>query len=561
MEDTPERTRLVDYEILELATLFRAGHTTSVEVTQEYLRRIDEFNGPFETYDENGGYNAFVRVDHDAALQQATDADARLRDDPQAPLLCGIPVGAKDSIAIQGMEAKNGTHLFDGNLADKDAAAVAALRSDGAVVLGHTIASEFSTHTTGTFAGNAWDPRYIPGGSSQGSGVAPIARLAAAAIGVETGGSIVTPAACNGVSAIKPTLGLVSESGVMQGSPGMDVAGPMARSMRDASLLLNAMTRFDQRNNPATLGPAPTYPLKPQEAGEPLAGLHIGIPQSDWMGGTSVGPGRRPPADTYDTDYRTAFERCKEELRALGAEVYEFEGLDLSDPDHDPFSNGELQEIDGMLFTAALANRGLNQRRLRQLEAVRAFAETRPNGQELIYKYAIDFLIPRYAQLSFATQLASERRRRLLCDGYQAALEQADVDFMLVLPLGAHIPVRFQPENPNYEPSHTNQRAFYSHPNLMGWPMVTFPIGLGNSLPLPITAAFWGPRFSEPLLTQATIDYQHHYPDYHHLAPPDPLFGPATKRPPQQPRVGPLTSMTTADPLGWELTTMAAMLQ
>ncbi|WP_240998312.1 amidase family protein, partial [Pseudomonas viridiflava] len=98
------------------------------------------------------------------------------------------------------------------------------------IILGHTICSELSTHTVGQFAGYAWDPERVPGGSSQGSGVAPMARLCAAALGEETAGSIIIPAAANGASAIKPSLGLVSGAGVMPLRTGWDVVGPMARS-------------------------------------------------------------------------------------------------------------------------------------------------------------------------------------------------------------------------------------------------------------------------------------------------------------------------------------------
>lgn len=552
LDEFPTRERLVDHEIVELALLLRAGHTTAVELTRAYLDRIDRLNGPFETYDSNGGYNAFVRVDADEALRQARRADERLRADPEAPLLCGIPLGVKETIAIRGLESKNGTHLFDGNLSQSDATVIAALRQQGVVLLGHTIASELSSHTTGTFAGNAWDPRYIPGGSSQGSGVAPMARLAAAAIGVETGGSIVIPAACNGLSAIKPTLGLVSEHGVMQNSPGLDVIGPMARSVRDASLLLGAMSRFDQGNNPATCDPLPAYPLSPQMGDRPLAGVRIGIPQSDWMSGTAVAPGEWPPADTYAAEYRAAFERFKEELRSLGGVIVEFDGLNLAIPDNDPFSYEVLQDIDGLRVTGAMANRGVNIRRLRYLEAIRAFAQTRPDGDELMRRYVVDFLIPRFEQITFATYLGGEQRRQRLRDAYQRTLQAAGIDFMLVLPLGAPVPPRFREDEPGYEPSHTNQRSFYSHPNLMGWPMVTLPIGLGTNPALPITAAFWGPQFSEPQLIQAAIDYQARFPAHHQRLPPDPVFGPETRRPTHNPRVARLTSQNTADPLALE---------
>ncbi|RMU68013.1 Amidase [Pseudomonas syringae pv. aptata] len=173
------RERIVDYEIVELAALLREGNPqrlTAEQVLVEYWSRITRFNGPQETYGDNGKYNAFVRLeDFSTLLEQARLADQWLTtpDDQRgpAPPLCGIPFGIKDSFAIQGLESKNGTQAFSGNLALRDATCVARLRAQGALIIGHTICSELSTHTVGQFAGNAWDPIRTPGGSSQGSGV------------------------------------------------------------------------------------------------------------------------------------------------------------------------------------------------------------------------------------------------------------------------------------------------------------------------------------------------------------------------------------------------------
>ena len=127
VHDIPRRSRIVDYEIAELIVLLRANKLTSVELTRAYLDRIDRLNGPFETYGDNGGYNAFVRVDRVGALAQAAAADKLLRKGSRtsAPPLCGIPFGIKDSVGVRGLEAKNGTHAYDGNVAYRDSTVVA----------------------------------------------------------------------------------------------------------------------------------------------------------------------------------------------------------------------------------------------------------------------------------------------------------------------------------------------------------------------------------------------------------------------------------------------------
>ncbi|MFC0507677.1 amidase [Micromonospora costi] len=520
----PRRSRLVDYEVSELIVLLRARKVTSVELTEAYLDRIARLNGPFEVYGDNGGYNAFVRIDRDGALAQAAAADRRLRTDRKAPPLCGIPFGIKDSIAVKGLEAKNGTHAYDGNLSHRDATLVARLRDQGAVIIGHTIASAFSGTIAGTFAGNAWNPRFIPGGSSQGSGVATVARLAAATIGEETGGSIIMPSAANGASAIKPSLGLVSTGGVMPLSPGYDVVGPIARSIRDASLVLAAVLGPDPAPDPLTLSaphPFPALPLAARDGRRPLTGTTIGIPQTDWMtrGGTGVAP-----AETYDGDYLAAFERFKAELVALGATVKEFPGLDVTVPENDPYfrTNERLPLPDGSVVSPATAVLNPNRYEIRYWQAVQAFAESHPANAEALTRQFGDLARATAAAGAIPTAVRDEgeRRRRTLQANYQRALDEAGVDFMLVLPIGAQIGPRFGGTQLR------NYRSFYQLPNALTWPMVTFPIGYDSTEGLPINAAFWGPRFSEPALIQAALDYQDRHPQHHRAAPPDPVFPP-----------------------------------
>ncbi|WP_047233400.1 hypothetical protein [Cellulosimicrobium funkei] len=114
-----------------------------------------------------------------------------------------------------------------------------------------------------------------------------------------------------------------------------------------------------------------------------------------------------------------------------------------------------------------------------------------------------------------------ENRRRTLQANYAAALDAAVIDFMLVLPIGAQVGPRFGGGGLR------NYRTFYQLPNALTWPMVTFPIGHDAGVGLPINAAFWGRRFSEPALIQAALDFQAAYPEYHEAAPPDPTFAPA----------------------------------
>ncbi|MDX8153353.1 amidase [Patulibacter brassicae] len=527
---------LVDLEINELAALLQAGDITSVELTNAYLDRIDRYNGDFEVYMDNDGYNAFVRVDRSKALAEARAADERLAaarsGGPAVSPLCGVPIGVKDSIGLEGRPAQNGAYAFKGNVGTADGPAMAKLRAAGVVFLGHTICSAFSGSITGTFAGNAWNKDYFPGGSSQGSGVAPIARLSAAAIGEETGGSIIFPSSANGASGIKPSLGLVSSAGVMPLTPGHDVIGPISRSMRDSALLLNEMMGPDPENDQQTLSaplPLAPIPAAPRGGPKPLAGITIGVPQTDWLTGTG-GAGTSPQA-LYAADNLAVFNRVRSELQALGARVIDFPGLDMRDATLNTyFSSADvLERVDGANVSPSSAVRYSNLYEIGYADAVRQFAAGRLQSQadKLLAQYGrtangettFENATRLYGGVSSGARREGERRRRQTAANYAAALDAFDVDFMLVMNFGTKITKR------GASTTGLRYRTYYQVPNALGWPMISFPAGFGTDADgLPISVQFWGTRFSDGEIVQAAIDYQAAYPQYHRTLPPDPAI-------------------------------------
>lgn len=566
VEERLKTVRIVDLEILELAALLQAGELSAVELTELYLARIDELNGPFETYDDNGAYGAFIRIDRGDALAGARAADERLakaRDGgPAAPYLCGIPIGVKDSIGLKGRAAQNGTTAFAGNVGLEDPPAMARLRADGVVFLGHTVCSEFSSSIAGTFAGNAWNHRYVPGGSSQGSGVAPIARLAAAAIGEETGGSIIMPASANGASAIKPALGTASVAGVMPLSPGVDVIGPIGRSVRDASLILNAMAGPDPTNDPQTLSSPVTsaLPLTPRSGSRPLAGLTIGVPQTDWMTSSSTAS----PQSQYSAENLAVFNRVRNELQALGATVKDFRGLNMrlvAENPYSPTTGAEtLEVVDGTNITPSTAVVSSNRADTRYVEAIADFAKDVPFAQanRLLANYGRTSGGTRSfanaaafnAGISSRARREGERRRRTLAANYQAALDADGVDFMLVMNFGTKITLRGN--LPVY-------RAWFQGPNALAWPMLTFPVGYTESSPtMPISVQFLGPRDSTAQIVQAAIDYQAAHPQWHRAVPEDMPATPNPRRAAPRTENLPVDPLQSNDPLLWEQAARAA---
>jgi amidase/aspartyl-tRNA(Asn)/glutamyl-tRNA(Gln) amidotransferase subunit A len=570
VKTVPHRSRIVDYEIFELATLLRAGRLSSVELTQEYLDRIHKFNGPFETYANNGFYNAFVRIDEAGALAAARAADkaigaARRGGRPVSPL-CGIPMGIKDSVGIKGLPAQDGSAAFTGNIALRDATVVGRLRNAGAVLLGSAICSAFSGSITGTFAGNAWNIDHVPGGSSQGSGVAPVARLAAACIGEETGGSIIMPSAANGATGIKPSLGTVSIAGLMPLSPGYDVLGPISRSARDSALILSTILGPDAVNDPQTLSapdPFPRIPLAPRPSRRPLQGLTIGIPQTDWMNvGGTIKTGVSPQA-TYGAGHLAAFNRLVAQLETLGARVKTFPGLDMTDPAQNPYfaSADVLATVDGSPVSPSAAVVNANRYEVRYVRAVADFCASGIPSPDSVATLTSQY--GRRAPGATAATLAAadafnggipgavryegEQRRRKLIANYAKALGDHDVDFMLVMAIGDVVGLRSGGTGfPVY-------RAYYQVPNALGWPMVSFPIG--SSAGMAVSAQFWGPRFAEADITQAMIDYQAHFPEYHTAVPADPTPSPAALK---QLRIAPDTGPSN-DPLVGEDQIRAAL--
>jgi amidase len=247
---------LDEITINELQDKMKTGQTTSVAVTQLYLKRIALIDkaGP--------SINSVIEINKDALSIAAAMDKERKAGKIRGPLH-GIPVLIKDNINTgDKMMTTAGALALQGNIAAKDAFIVTQLRKAGAVLLGKTNLSEWANFRSSKST-SAWSSRggqtkcpYItdrnPSGSSAGSGAAAAANLCAIAIGTETDGSIVSPSSVNGLVGIKPTVGLWSRSGIIPISATQDTAGPMARTVRDAAILLGVLTGVDNNDTVTT---------------------------------------------------------------------------------------------------------------------------------------------------------------------------------------------------------------------------------------------------------------------------------------------------------------------
>ena len=208
--------------------------------------------------------------------------------------MTGIPVALKDIFCAHGWRTTCGSRMLENFVAPYDAHVVQQLAAAGAVTLGKTNMDEFamgSSSETSRFGPvrNPWDLRCVPGGSSGGSAAAIAARLAPAALGTDTGGSIRQPAAHCGISGLKPTYGIVSRYGMIAYASSLDQGGPMAKSAADLALLLNVLAGFDARDSTSLERPPEDYARNLER---PLTGLRIGLPKEYFAEGLAEEVGR-----------------------------------------------------------------------------------------------------------------------------------------------------------------------------------------------------------------------------------------------------------------------------
>jgi aspartyl-tRNA(Asn)/glutamyl-tRNA(Gln) amidotransferase subunit A len=269
-------TDLTRLTISQARQKLRAREISAVELTDAYLGAIDAANNKL---------NAYVAVTHDKARDMAKDSDARLASG-QAGALEGIPLGVKDLFATEGVHTQACSHVLDGFRPRYESTVTANLWADGAVMLGKLNMDEFamgSSNETSYYGPvkNPWrakdsDADLVPGGSSGGSAAAVSAFLCAGATATDTGGSIRQPAAFTGTVGIKPTYGRCSRWGIVAYASSLDQAGPIARDVRDAAILLKSMASVDVKDTTSVDLPVPDYEAA---LGQSVKGMKVGIPR------------------------------------------------------------------------------------------------------------------------------------------------------------------------------------------------------------------------------------------------------------------------------------------
>jgi amidase len=459
------------------------GGVTPAMLTDLYLRRI-------ETIDPQ--LHSVIEVNPDArALAQAAK--------PKGGLLAGLPILIKDNIDTHDrMLTTAGSFALAGAPADRDAFVAEKLRKAGAVILGKTNLSEWANFRS-THSSSGWSARggqtheaYVldrdPCGSSSGSGAAVAAGLAVAAIGTETDGSILCPSSVNGIVGLKPTLGLVSRSGIIPISHNQDTAGPMARNVADAAALLSAIAGSDPRD-PATAEAAAhatdyTRFVDP----EGLKGKRIGVVRNLM--------GRDPYADR-------AVEEAIAVMKAHGAIIVDPVELphlkELGDPEEIVLQYDFKHDI-----AAYLATRHGGPKTLADLIAFdkQDKREMPWFGQEIFEQSEAR------GPLTDAIYLEAQAKAKRLAgpEGIDAALAANHLDALLGPSMGPACVI-----DP-VQGDHFSGGS--SHPAAVaGYPSITVPAGYAHELPLGITLI--GAKWSEPILIAIASGYEHYGPARH----------------------------------------------
>lgn len=232
---------------IDLARRIRAGEITAVEAVEACLARIDA---------EEPRVQAWTYISRELALKQAEAADRTRRSGAALGPLHGVPVGIKDIIDTADMPTGYGTPIHDGHQPREDAYVVTRLREAGAIVLGKTVTTEMAVYEPGKTR-NPHHPEHTPGGSSSGSAAAVAAGMVSVALGTQTNGSVVRPAAFCGVYGYKPTFGTISRHGVLRQSPSLDQIGVFAGTLADAALVAQILMGFDSRDGDMSLRARP----------------------------------------------------------------------------------------------------------------------------------------------------------------------------------------------------------------------------------------------------------------------------------------------------------------
>ena len=484
---------LHDLSIQQVHEYLSSHKISSEELTRAYLERIQRLDPQIKSY---------VTVSEELALDQARDADQRIKMGEGLTPLTGIPYSAKDSISTRGIPTTCSSKILENYKPFYDSTAVKKLKSTSAVLLGKNNMDEFgmgsSTENSGFFTTrNPWNLDYVPGGSSGGSAAAVAAGLAPFSLGEDTGGSVRMPASFCGITGLKTTYGRVSRYGLIPLVSSFDTIGPMARSAYDVALVLETIAGHDPKDSTSRVEPVQRYSDTLNKT-ENLRGLRIGIPKEYFVEG-------------LDLEVDAALRNAIKQIEALGAEAVE-----VSLP-HTQYAipvyylilfaeaSSNLAKYDGVRF-------GLSERNVESLMDV--YLKTREIGFGAETKRRI--MLGTFALSAGyydAYYLKAQKVRTLIRQDFQKAFETCDA---LITPVAPTTAFRIGEKITNPLDMYLSDVHVVAV-NLAGIPALSVPCGISNGLP--IGMQIMGPHLSEETLLRIGHMYQNQT-DWHMKHPP-----------------------------------------
>jgi aspartyl-tRNA(Asn)/glutamyl-tRNA(Gln) amidotransferase subunit A len=482
-----------ELSVRETYEVLSSRQISSEELTRAYLERIERLDPQIKSY---------VTVSEEIALEQAKEADQRIRAGEGLTPLTGVPYSAKDSLSTRGVNTTCSSRILENYKPFYDCTAIRKLKSSGAVLLGKTNMDEFgmgsSTENSGFFTTrNPWNLDYVPGGSSGGSAAAVSAGLAPFSLGEDTGGSVRMPASFCGVTGLKTTYGRVSRYGLLPLVSSFDTIGPMARSAYDVALVLEAIAGHDPKDSTSRIESTHPYSEILKKA-ESLRGLRIGIPKEYFVEGLNP---------DVDAALRTAIKQ----IESLGAEA-----IEVSLP-HTPYAipvyylilfaeaSSNLAKYDGVRF-------GLSERNVESL--IDLYLQTREKGFGAETKRRI--MLGTFALSAGyydAYYLKAQKVRTLIRQDFQNAFEICDA---LITPV-APTPAFRIGEKTTIPLDMYLSDVHVVAVNLAGIPALSVPCGISQGLP--IGMQIMGPHLSEEMLLRIGHLYQSQT-DWHTKHPP-----------------------------------------
>ncbi|MDP3654894.1 MAG: Asp-tRNA(Asn)/Glu-tRNA(Gln) amidotransferase subunit GatA [Rhodoferax sp.] len=483
---------LHDLTVHALAQALKDKQVSSVELATHFLNRS-------RTHTELGAY---VDIQEETTLAQARAADARLAQRSAGPLE-GVPIAHKDIFVTRDFATTAGSRMLKGYHSPFDATVVANLARDGVVTLGKLNCDEFAMGSSNENSAiapvgqdsiapvrNPWNPERIPGGSSGGSAAAVAARLAPAATGTDTGGSIRQPASFCGITGIKPTYGRASRYGMVAFASSLDQAGPMARTAQDCALLLSSLCGPDLDRDSTSLDmPAEDFS---RTLNDSIEGLRIGIPQEFFGEGLSA-------------DVRTAVDAALKEYEKLGAKLVPISlpRTEQSIPVYYIIAPAEassnLSRFDGVKFGHRAAQYG---------DLADMYRKTRAEGfgDEVKRRIMIGTYVLSHGYYD-AYYLQAQKIRRMIADDFQNAFKVCDVIAGPVAPT-----VAWKIGEKSDDPVANYLADIFTLPgSLAGLPGMSVPVGFASSPAdqgMPIGMQLMGNYFQEARLLNAAHRFQ-----------------------------------------------------